>query len=103
VLAYLSRYTHRIAIANRRLIAFEENGVTFRVEDYRHDGAERQRVMTLETREFIRRLKTHVLPRGFHRIRHYGLLAASTRKAPACPRPPPPRCSRAERAAARGG
>jgi hypothetical protein len=80
VLAYLARYTHRVAISNPRLIAFEENGVTFRVKDYRRDGAERQRVMTLETHEFIRRFLTHVLPRGFHRIRHYGLLAGSARK-----------------------
>nr|WP_235054383.1 IS91 family transposase [Novosphingobium lindaniclasticum] len=81
VLAYLARYTHRVAISNRRLIAFDENGVTFRIKDYRRDGADRQRVMTLETHEFIRRFLTHVLPRGFHRIRHYGLLAGSARKA----------------------
>lgn len=59
---------------------FDENGVTFRVKDYRRDGVDRQRVMTLETHEFIRRFLTHVLPRGFHRIRHYGLLAGSARK-----------------------
>ncbi|RWE16610.1 MAG: IS91 family transposase [Mesorhizobium sp.] len=81
VLAYLSRYTHRVAISNRRLIAFEEAGVTFRYKDYRRDGADRQRVMTLATDEFIRRFLLHVLPRGFHRIRHYGLLAGSARKA----------------------
>jgi hypothetical protein len=81
VLAYLSRYTHRVAISNRRLIAFDENGVTFRYKDYRRDGPERQQVMTLATDEFIRRFLLHVLPRGFHRIRHYGLLAGSTRKA----------------------
>ena len=80
VLAYLSRYTHRIAISNRRLIAFDERGVTFRYKDYKRDGPERQRVMTLGTDEFIRRFLIHVLPRGFHRIRHYGLLAGSTRK-----------------------
>jgi Putative transposase/Transposase zinc-binding domain len=81
VLAYLARYTHRVAIANRRLIAFDETGVTFRYKDYRRTGLERQQVMTLETHEFIRRFLLHVLPRGFHRIRHYGLLASSTRKA----------------------
>jgi hypothetical protein len=80
VLAYLSRYTHRVAISNRRLIAFEEAGVTFRYKDYRRDGADRQRVMTLATDEFIRRFLLHVLPRGFHRIRHYGLLAGGSRK-----------------------
>ena len=80
VLAYLSRYTHRVAISNRRLIAFDEAGVTLRYKDYRRDGAERQRVMTLPTDEFIRRFLLHVLPRGFHRIRHYGLLAGSARK-----------------------
>lgn len=80
VLAYLSRYTHRVAISSRRLIAFEEAGVTFRYKDYRRDGADRQRVMTLATDEFIRRFLLHVLPRGFHRIRHYGLLAGGSRK-----------------------
>ncbi|RWH70538.1 MAG: IS91 family transposase [Mesorhizobium sp.] len=81
VLAYLSRYTHRVAISNRRLIAFEEAGVTFRYKDYRRPVAERQQVMTLATDEFIRRFVLHVLPRGFHRIRHYGLLASGARKA----------------------
>jgi hypothetical protein len=81
VLAYLSRYTHRVAISNRRLIAFDETGVTFRYKDYRRDGLERQRVMTLAPHEFIRRFLLHVLPHGFHRIRHYGLLASSARKA----------------------
>ena len=80
VLAYLSRYTHRVAISNRRLIAFDQTGVTFLYKDYRRDGAERQQVMTLAADEFIRRFLLHVLPRGFHRIRHYGLLAGSTRK-----------------------
>jgi hypothetical protein len=80
VLAYLSRYTHRVAISNRRLIAFDEGGVTLRYKDYRREGPERQRAMTLTTTEFIRRFLLHVLPRGFHRIRHYGLLAASSRK-----------------------
>ena len=79
--AYLSRYTHRVAISNSRLIAFDETGVTFRYKDYRRDGANRQQVMTLAANEFIRRFLIHVLPRGFHRIRHYGLLAGPTRKA----------------------
>lgn len=81
VLAYLSHYTHRVAISNSRLIAFDKSGVTFRYKDYRRDGADRQHVMTLATDEFIRRFLLHVLPRGFHRIRHYGLLAGSARKA----------------------
>ena len=81
MLAYLSRYTHRVAISNRRLIAFDETGVTFRYKDYRRDGADRQRTMTLSPDEFIRRFLLHVLPKGFHRIRHYGLLASAGRKA----------------------
>jgi Putative transposase len=81
VLAYLSRYTHRVAISNQRLIAFDETGVTFRYKDYRRDGPERQRAMTITPHEFIRRFLLHVLPHGFHRIRHYGLLASSARKA----------------------
>ena len=81
VLAYLSRYTHRVAISNRRLINFDERGVTMRYKDYRRADPERQQVMTIGTDEFIRRFLLHVLPRGFHRIRHYGLLAASSRKA----------------------
>jgi predicted RNA-binding Zn-ribbon protein involved in translation (DUF1610 family) len=79
VLAYLSRYTHRVAIANSRLIACDRSGVTFRWKDYRAEGRDRQKVMTLATAEFIRRFLTHVLPHGFHRIRHYGLLASGTR------------------------
>jgi hypothetical protein len=81
VLAYLSRYTHRVAISNHRLIAFDEAGVTFRYKDYRRDAADRQRTMTLTPDEFIRRFLLHVLPKGFHRIRHYGLLASAGRKA----------------------
>lgn len=80
VLAYLSRYTHRVAISNSRLIAFDGTEVTFRYKDYRRTGADRQQVMTLATNEFIRRFLLHTLPRGFHRIRHYGLLASSARK-----------------------
>ena len=81
VLAYLSRYTHRVAIANRRLIALDEAGVTFRYKDYRRDGDARHRTMTLSVDEFIRRFLVHVLPKGLHRIRHYGLLASGRRKA----------------------
>jgi hypothetical protein len=75
VLAYLSRYTHRIAIANSRLIAFDDSGVTFKWKDYRANEQQRAKVMTLATDEFIRRFLIHVLPSGFHRIRHYGLFA----------------------------
>jgi hypothetical protein len=81
VLAYLSRYTHRVAISNRRLISLDERGVTFRYKDYRRDGVERYRTMMLAADEFIRRFLLHVLPMGFHRIRHYGLLASAGRKA----------------------
>lgn len=80
VLAYLSRYTHRVAISNSRLIAFDGANVTFHYKDYRRNGADRQQVMTLSADEFIRRFLLHVLPKGFHRIRHYGLLAGTTRK-----------------------
>ncbi len=80
VLAYLSRYTHRVAISNRRLLALDERGVTFRYKDYRREGAERHQVITLPADEFIRRFLLHVLPRGFHRIRHYGLLASGGRR-----------------------
>jgi predicted Zn-ribbon and HTH transcriptional regulator len=75
VLAYLSRYTHRVAIANRRLIAVDQQGVTFWWKDYRIEGRDRYKRMTLSADEFIRRFLIHVLPRGFHRIRHYGLFA----------------------------
>jgi hypothetical protein len=80
VLAYLSRYTHRVAISNRRLLAFDERGVTFRWKDYRAKGRTRYKTMTLSTAEFMRRFLLHVLPGGFHRIRHYGLLANAWRK-----------------------
>jgi hypothetical protein len=80
VLAYLSRYTHRVAISNSRLLRFDGNEVTFRYKNYRRSGADRQQVMTMAADEFIRRFLLHVLPRGFHRIRHYGLLAGSVRK-----------------------
>jgi Putative transposase/Transposase zinc-binding domain len=79
VLAYLSRYTHRVAISNSRLIAFDGNGVSFKWKDYRAKGRERQKIMTLAAAEFIRRFLIHVLPGGFHRIRHYGLFANSSR------------------------
>jgi hypothetical protein len=79
VLAYLSRYTHRVAISNRRLIAFDGRQVTFKVKDYRIEGPGRYTTMTLDVGEFIRRFLIHVLPKGFHRIRHYGLFAGSNR------------------------
>jgi hypothetical protein len=78
-LAYLSRYTHRVAISNRRLIAADKTSVTLKYKDYRIEGPGRYKTMTLETGEFIRRFLTHVLPKGFHRIRHYGLLASGVR------------------------
>jgi len=99
VLAYLSRYTHRVAISNRRLISADHTGVTFQWKDYRIEGPGQHQTMTLSTDEFIRRFLMHVLPRGFHRIRHYGLLASGNRAAniararellavPACPKQP---------------
>jgi hypothetical protein len=81
VLAYLSRYTHRVAISNSRLIRFDARSVTFRVKDYRLKGAGRHTTMTLDTAEFIRRFLIHVLPRGQHRIRHYGFYGNSNRAA----------------------
>jgi hypothetical protein len=80
VLAYLSRYTHRVAIANSRLIALDEQGITFKWKDYRAKGRCRYKTMTLTADEFIRRFLLHVLPSGFHRIRSYGLIANTTRK-----------------------
>ncbi len=79
VLRYLSRYTHRIAISNRRLVAADQNGVAFNYKDYRIEGPARYKTMTLATDEFIRRFLIHILPKGFHRIRHYGLLASANR------------------------
>ncbi|GAN81442.1 Putative transposase [Acidocella aminolytica 101 = DSM 11237] len=81
VLAYLARYTHRVAISNRRLVAMDERGITTRYKDYRQDGAARYQTMALAPAEFIRRFLLHVLPKGFHRLRHYGLLASASRKA----------------------
>ena len=81
VLAYLSRYTHRVAISNSRLVSADDATVAFRWKDYRIRRGDRQRVMRLATSEFIRRFLLHVLPDGFHRIRHYGLLASAGRKA----------------------
>ena len=81
VLAYLARYTHRVAISNSRLIAMDENGVTFRWKGYRQDRSARRKLMTLAPGEFIRRFMIHVLPGGFHRIRHYGLFANGGRAA----------------------
>jgi hypothetical protein len=79
VLAYLSRYTHRVAISNRRLIAADAKTVTFKIKDYRINGPARYKTMTLDAHEFIRRFLIHVLPTGFHRIRHYGLLASGVK------------------------
>jgi hypothetical protein len=80
VLRYLARYTHRVAISNRRLISADDKGVTFKWKDYRLEGPERyNKVMTLDTNEFIRRFLMHVLPPGFHRIRYYGFLTPKTR------------------------
>ena len=79
MLRYLARYTHRVAISNRRLIACDDNGVTFKWKDYRLEGPERYKLMTLAPHEFIRRFLMHVLPAGFHRIRYYGLLASGWR------------------------
>ena len=81
VLAYLSRYTHRVAISNSRLLAMDERGITFRWKDYRARGRTRHKIMTLSPEEFMRRFLLHVLPAGFHRIRHYGLLANGARTA----------------------
>jgi hypothetical protein len=79
VLAYLSRYTHRIAMSNRRLLAWDDTGVTFKWKDYRLEGPDRYKTMTLAVGEFIRRFLMHVLPKRFHRIRHYGLFANGAR------------------------
>lgn len=79
VLEYLSRYTHRVAISNSRLIAYDERGVTFRYKDYRTNGRVRLKTMTLQTPEFIRRFLIHTLPKALHRIRHYGLFANARR------------------------
>jgi hypothetical protein len=81
VLAYLSRYTHRVAISGSRLLAMDERGVTVRWKNYRAKGKTRYKPMTLVADEFMRRFLLHVLPGGFHRIRHYGLLANGSRKA----------------------
>jgi len=80
VLAYLSRYTHRVAISNSRLLSLDDRGVTFRWKDYRSEGRTRHKTMTLTAEEFMRRFLLHVLPSGFHRIRHYGLLANPKRQ-----------------------
>ena len=80
VLTYLSRYTHRVAIANSRLLSMDARGITFKWKDYRLKGAKRYTSMTLTADEFIRRFLIHVLPSGFHRIRHYGLIANANRQ-----------------------
>ena len=79
VFRYLSRYTHRIAIANSRLLCADANTVSFKWKDYRLKGKQLYKVMTLQTGEFIRRFLMHVLPEGFHRIRHYGMLSNKKR------------------------
>lgn len=89
VLAYLGRYTHRVAIANSRLVGMADGKVSFRWKDYHQAG--RDKVMTLDAGEFIRRFLLHVLPAGFHRIRHFGFLANRHRAGPARPLPPPSR------------
>src|ERR1700693_1640696 len=81
VLAYLARYTHRVAISNRRLISCDDRDVTFKWKDYRIEGPARYKLMTLPTHEFIRRFLMHVLPKGLHRVRHYGLFASADRAA----------------------
>src|ERR1700756_5450035 len=78
-LRYLSRYTHRVAISNRRLVAADSEAIAFRWKDYRVNGSERWKTMRLKPHEFIRRFLLHVLPKGFHRIRHYGLFASTNR------------------------
>ena len=95
VLAYLARYTHRVAISSSRLVSLDERGVTFGWKDYRAEGDARRKLMTLDADEFIRRFLIHVLPTGFHRIRHYGLFANAARsanlaKVRALLQPPPP-------------
>ena len=79
VLRYLSRYTHRVAISNRRLVAADDDAIAFRWKDYRTNGPGRWKTMRLHPHEFIRRFLLHVLPKGFHRIRHYGLFASANR------------------------
>jgi len=79
VLRYLSRYTHRVAISNRRLVAADDGAIAFRWKDYRVDRPDRWKTMRLHPHEFIRRFLMHVLPKGFHRIRHYGLFANANR------------------------
>jgi len=101
VLAYLSRYTHRVAISNQRLVSFDDQEVTFRWKDYRAKGRTRHKTMTLAADEFMRRFLLHVLPTGFHRIRHYGLIANAGRrenlaKARALLNAPPPEIAVAE-------
>ena len=80
MLSYLSRYTHRVAIANSRLITANKDQVTFKYKDYRLEGKKRSGTMTLTTDEFIRRFLIHIVPDNFHRIRHYGFLANAVRK-----------------------
>ena len=103
VLAYLSRYTRRVAISNSRLVSLDERGVTFGWKDYRLERSTRHKTMTLDAGEFMRRFLLHVLPSGFHRIRHYGLLANASRRATShrrvssCSQPPTRRRARRTR------
>ena len=85
VLRYLSRYTHRVAISNRRLLAADNTSIAFRCKDYRSNGQGRWKTMRLHPHEFIRRFLMHVLPKGFHRIRYYRLFASSNRTVPFSP------------------
>lgn len=80
VLAYLARYTHRVAIANSRLVSMDNQSVTFRWKDYRYQDHYKHKTMTLSADEFIRRFLLHVLPKGFHRIRHYGFLSSNVKQ-----------------------
>jgi hypothetical protein len=79
VIEYLGRYTHKIAISNHRIKRMDQNSVTFSYKDYRHSAQKKE--MTLKVMEFIRRFSMHILPKGFVRIRHYGILSSSTKKA----------------------
>ena len=89
MLAYLSRYSHPVAIASSRLISCTDKGAAFKWKDYRSKGQTRHKVMNLATQEFIRRFLIHVLPQGFHHIRHYALLRQRVRRTPQPARGPP--------------
>jgi hypothetical protein len=78
VIEYLGRYTHKVAISNHRIVAIQNNQVTFRYKDYRDES--KVKLMTIQAREFIRRFSLHILPKGFMRIRHYGILSSSRKQ-----------------------